>query len=177
MIVFRSRRLPINEEGLLKSIKILEEDKIYLHDNPQAQLALAGWLMEAGRSREAAELFNDLEVISAKSAHWRMAKSCRDSRDGSTGNYVRCIELWQAMMNTNAIGQLPPVMFSLPFATLNPTGCLIRTPGAEINLTAMLPSRAFEIGRFGDLVPDCTGTNGTRSKRRGKNVDEVTRWN
>lgn len=105
--------------GLLRSIKLLEEDAIYVTGNPEARLALAGWLLEAGRTREASELFENLEVISRETSigEWRNPAALLAM---SMGSYHRAIKLWEDLIDATAVGQLPPALYSLPFLTLNP---------------------------------------------------------
>ena len=105
--------------GLLKAISVLEEDAIYLAKNPSAKLTLAGWLIEAGRGREAAELLDAFEGMGSNNApnEWRDLGAISSL---TVGNYAQAIKLWNDQTRKADESQLPAVMTTLPFVTLNP---------------------------------------------------------
>lgn len=105
--------------GLLLSISILEDNPIYLAENPQANLALGGWMMEAGRCREATEIFESLEALSMQRPfdEWRNPSA---NLAFATANYKRCVELWSAQLRSTKSAEMTAVLSTLPFVTLNP---------------------------------------------------------
>ncbi len=105
--------------GLLISIKVLEDDAIYLAKNPVAKLTLGSWLMEAGRGRDAAEIFESLEGIAQDNSFvkWRDPAAMSAM---TVANYNRAIKLWSDQTRVAVETNLPTEMFTLPFVTLNP---------------------------------------------------------
>lgn len=105
--------------GLLRAIKTLEEDAIYLEKNPQSKLLLGNWLNEAGRVADAAALFESVEGIAADHGipGWREAVAMSAM---NVANYTRTIELWNAQLREATANQVPQALYTLPFLTLNP---------------------------------------------------------
>lgn len=105
--------------GLLRAIRTLEEDAIYLAKNPQVKLVLGNWMMEAGRNREAAEIFESLEGVMGDGTYpaWRDSTAISGL---ATANYRRSIKLWSDQAQSSLDQTLAPVMYSLPLLRLNP---------------------------------------------------------
>jgi tetratricopeptide (TPR) repeat protein len=104
---------------LLRAIKTLEEDAIYLEKNPQSKLLLARWLTEAGRGQDAESIFEGLEVMAAENAlpGWRDSAAISAM---TVANYLRTIKMWGDQLHETTSSQVTPAMFTLPFLTLNP---------------------------------------------------------
>lgn len=105
--------------GLLRAISTLEEDSIYLEKNPQAKLFMAGLLMEAGRGRDAAQIFEMLAALPPDGSQ----SSSRDSGAISAmtaANYLVAINLWGDQLRDSAMASVPSLFFTMPFVTLNP---------------------------------------------------------
>ena len=104
--------------GLLKAIKLLEEDRIYLTQNSLAKLALASWMMEVGRNKQAAELFDSLKQpgLDVSYLNWREAAGISSL---ATANYLEAIKLWSEQVQTATTTQMTTMLNTLPFVTLN----------------------------------------------------------
>lgn len=105
--------------GLLIPIKTLEEDAIYLTQNPAAKLTLASWLMEAGRGREASEMLESLQALARQGGNAAIADTAAISAM-LTGNYGRAIQLWKDNLQSSTEANLQQTLSTLPFTTLNP---------------------------------------------------------
>lgn len=105
--------------GLLKAIKLLEEDGIYLAQNPVAKVALASWLMEIGRVQQAAELFESLKQpgVDLSFFNWKEAAGFSSL---AVANYLEAIRLWVDQIETAKSTQVTSLLNTLPFVTLNP---------------------------------------------------------
>lgn len=104
--------------GLLKAIKLLEEDSIYLAQNPVAKVALASWMMEAGRIKQAAELFDSLKQpgVDLSYMNWREPAGLSSL---AIANYLEAIRLWTEHFQNAATTQMTSTLGTLPFVTLN----------------------------------------------------------
>jgi len=96
------------------AIKTLEDDPIYVEQNPLAKSVLGAWLIEVGRVQEG---IDSLEQASGKSPDWR------DSVATSmliNGEYSRSIELWREQFAESNTTSIQAALLTLPFLTLNP---------------------------------------------------------
>lgn len=105
--------------GLLRAISILEEDLVYVEKNREARSFLAGLLMEAGRGRDAAQIFDMLAGLPAEGPQ-------NPSRDPAAisamtaANYPVAINLWSGQLSEATASAVPAVFYTVPFVTLNP---------------------------------------------------------
>jgi len=98
------------------AIKTLEDDRIYMEQNPLARSALGNWLIEAGRLQDGTEL---LEEIAAQQQvpGWRDAMATASLL---TGDYLRATDLWRQQIDESRTSNVPTVLLTMPFVTLNP---------------------------------------------------------
>ena len=122
---------------MLKAIKTLEEDAIYLEKNPQSKLLLGSWLAEAGRGKDAAAIFEGLEGMAADNGlpGWREAASISSL---TSANYLRAITIWNDQLRETITTQFPSALYSLPFLTLNPLWAPDSYPMTHVGATAQL---------------------------------------
>ncbi len=102
--------------AVLLAIRTLEEEPIYVEENPLAKNALGTWLIEAGRIQEG---LNTLEQVSSQ----RGIPGWRDAMAASVlvnANYSLAQELWTEQLDESVSGGTQRLLQSLPFVTLGP---------------------------------------------------------
>jgi tetratricopeptide (TPR) repeat protein len=93
--------------------------------------------MEAGRSKDAATIFEVLEGMATDNGlpGWREAVAISSL---TTANYPRAITIWNDQLRETASTQIPSALYSLPFLTLNPLWAPDSYPMTNIGATAQL---------------------------------------
>ena len=123
--------------GLLRAIKTLEDDAIYLEKNPQSKLLLGNWLHEAGRGRDAASILESLEGLATDNGlpGWKESAAISSL---TVANYLRAIKLWSDKLDETSATLIPSTLYSLPFLTLNPLWAPDSYPMTHVGTTAQL---------------------------------------
>ena len=102
--------------AVLLAIRTLEEEPIYVEENPLAKNALGTWLIEAGRIQDG---LNTLEQVSSQ----RNIPGWRDAMATSVlvnANYAVAQQLWTEQLDEAVSGGTQRLLQSLPFVTLSP---------------------------------------------------------
>jgi hypothetical protein len=102
-----------------------------------AKLTLGRWLLEAGRIREASEVFDTLESLATDNSFSAWKDSAALSAL-TVANYRRSVGLWNELSRTTVETNVLPTLFTMPFVTLNPMWRPESYPIANVGATAQL---------------------------------------
>jgi tetratricopeptide (TPR) repeat protein len=103
------------------AIKVLEDEAIYIEQNPVAKNALGAWLIEVGRIQDGLDTLEAVEQ--AASVGGGAVPGWRDSVANGflvNGDYKRSLRLWNDELREEMTNSTNAALMTLPFQAMNP---------------------------------------------------------
>lgn len=112
----KTNRLQIAQEAygagyVLQALKVLEDDRLFLEQNPAARVLIAILLLESGRPEEAARFLERCEDPTGR-LQWREPTAWASL---ASGDYRGAVQLWSAEIKTSQDARLTGLLATLPF--------------------------------------------------------------